>query len=561
MMLSLNCLILGRASEKSFTEDIGEEYDTDDKVKIKFVDFKVSHLKEKLFRRQIIKDITSSSEYIDLWKVDGKKVNEEENNLKEFTESDIKEKLGGVKMVGKNKLKSYFIKMSEEEEEDIHVFIVSTTTAGPSQQGVPQGPNWNDASSVYSWIQTFQLNRGRNRLVTSFGMDFEFCGRDDTIDILWNGNNLLNRNGIVERFKYHGDREKEHHPIPVVACGPGTGKSRFLDEVEELLKRNVDDLDDPNNKDNEDIQKIRNAFKNMVVINTTYGNGSPAKFEDLIIVQIDDDQVINAETSLAIRILYEYFRPKHNYGRFSFSDFRSLCKKHSTISEFTLNTALQVVHTDTVKQKETLIVLVLGIDEFNKLHDVHKGACKALVNSIGGMMLDSQNIFFIPIMAGTIEGPLEEYITESRYKQLRLPLYLLDRNHATEIGKTMGLIDEKYGKLHPYFQVSIGDVGGHVRTLEYFYEFFEREMETKDPDKKDPYKVEINHIMHQVEAKISYEYGLGSYSRWLTEVLAKAILNLPVNKDDKIKFNGKSTSYRDLSSMGLINLVLADTTT
>ena len=99
MMLSLNCLILGRASEKSFTEDIGEEYDTDDKVKIKFVDFKVSHLKEKLFRRQIIKDIASSSEYIDLWKVDGKKVDEEENNLKEFTESDIKEKIGGEKRI------------------------------------------------------------------------------------------------------------------------------------------------------------------------------------------------------------------------------------------------------------------------------------------------------------------------------------------------------------------------------------------------------------------------------------------------------------------------------
>ena len=39
-----------------------------------------------------------------------------------------KDKLGGVIMVGQNKLKSYFDKISEEEEEGIHVFIVSTST-------------------------------------------------------------------------------------------------------------------------------------------------------------------------------------------------------------------------------------------------------------------------------------------------------------------------------------------------------------------------------------------------------------------------------------------------
>jgi hypothetical protein len=125
-MLSLNCLILN--SEKSLTVDIGENYYTDDNVEIKFPDFKVSHLKEKLFRRQIIKDITRSSEYIDLWKVDSKKVDEEKGNLKEFIVDDIKDKLGGVMMVGQNKLKRYFDKMSEEEQEGIHVFIVSTST-------------------------------------------------------------------------------------------------------------------------------------------------------------------------------------------------------------------------------------------------------------------------------------------------------------------------------------------------------------------------------------------------------------------------------------------------
>ena len=126
-MLSLNCLIL--SSGTSLTEDIGEKYYTNDNVEVEFSKFKVSNLKEKLYRRQIIKDIARGSEYIDLWKVDYKKVNDYKDNLKEFTESDIKDKLGGVMMAGQNKLKSYFDKeMSEEEEEGIHIFIVLTST-------------------------------------------------------------------------------------------------------------------------------------------------------------------------------------------------------------------------------------------------------------------------------------------------------------------------------------------------------------------------------------------------------------------------------------------------
>ncbi|PKK77755.1 hypothetical protein RhiirC2_770967 [Rhizophagus irregularis] len=300
------------------------------------------------------------------------------------------------------------------------------------------------ADSIYKWIQQFTLRRDRNRLVTYFGKDFEFYGRDDAIDILWNGDKKLGRNGIVERFKHHNERDKENHPIPVVACG--TGKSRFLDEIEELLTRNAI------NCDNED---IRNTFSKMAVINTTYGNGSLAN---------KIDQYIDAE----------YFRLQRDYDEFSFASFRSLCKKYSTLTDLTLDIALRIVHTDTIKQKNQeinsnpLLVLVLGIDELNKLHDINGRICGDLVNFIGGTMLDLRGIFFIPI---------------------------------------------------------IGDVGGHV---------------------------EIKCIIQRVESKLSNEYGLGLYSR---EVLAKAILDLPVSKEEKINFDDKLTSYQDLSSMGFINLM------
>uniref|UniRef100_U9TB11 Crinkler effector protein N-terminal domain-containing protein n=1 Tax=Rhizophagus irregularis (strain DAOM 181602 / DAOM 197198 / MUCL 43194) TaxID=747089 RepID=U9TB11_RHIID len=126
-MLSLNCLILGQASKKSLTENIGETYEDDSGVVIEFSKFTVSNFKEKLFHREEVKVIVQNTGKMDLWKVDGKKVYEEENNLKEFTKSDIKDKLRGEKMIPQFPLEDYF-KAKETNIQDIHVFIVSTST-------------------------------------------------------------------------------------------------------------------------------------------------------------------------------------------------------------------------------------------------------------------------------------------------------------------------------------------------------------------------------------------------------------------------------------------------
>lgn len=106
----------------------------------------------------------------------------------------------------------------------------------------------------------------------------------------------------------------------------------------------------------------------MFVINTTYGNSTIAD---------DIDEKIQAQASLAIRILFEYFQPIHtdfpqNYG---FISFRTYCRQHhnnsSDISDFTLHSALQVIYNDFIQINPTtlnpLLVLVIGIDEINKL--------------------------------------------------------------------------------------------------------------------------------------------------------------------------------------------------
>ncbi|GES83741.1 P-loop containing nucleoside triphosphate hydrolase protein [Rhizophagus clarus] len=538
--MTLNCLILGETSLKRILPvnilGVNPIIKSNTEYCIKYNELKISDLKYIIWSK---KSNTLKIDYTDLelWMVNI--IQEEVYKLKDVKESEIREKLGATKLSPTYTFQNYFPKTFKYNS-NIHIIV---------QVPAATGPNWNDPSSIYEWIQQFNLNPGRNRLVKSFGKDFEFYGRDNTIDTLWNGDKITNRNGIVDRFLVRRSKDKSNHPLPVLAAGPGTGKSRFLDEVERLLTLKA------NNSDNED---IRNAFSNLVVINTTYGSESPASNSD--IRDVSYNKMINAQLSLAVRILFEYFRPQTSVGEFTFSSSCSLCNNYSTISHFTLDTALQVVYDDIIKRKNQekssnpLLVLVLGIDEFNRLYDTNQDVCKELTKSIMGILCHSPaNIFFIPILAGTIEGPLDQYITFSNMnKPLRLPLYLLGEDHAIEIGKAMNLFDDNYINLHPYFRISIGDIGGHLRALESFYSHFKDIVSKKDPKNKNP---NVDFIMNCVRTKISDEYHLAKYSKWMAEVLAKAILNLPVRKTDKIKLDDKLTSYQDLSSMGIIYLV------
>ncbi|PKY36418.1 hypothetical protein RhiirB3_458979 [Rhizophagus irregularis] len=140
----------------------------------------------------------------------------------------------------------------------------------------------------------------------------------------------------------------------------------------------------------------------MVVLNTTYGNGSPANSFDIRIISNRSTEIINGQKSLALRILFEYFRPQYEISELTFSQFNTLCNKLKAV-DFTLDTALRVIYADFIKQRkqETSscppLVLVLGIDEFNNLHDLQKNACKELIKTIGGVMCNSPaNIFSFP---------------------------------------------------------------------------------------------------------------------------------------------------------------------
>ncbi|PKC13950.1 hypothetical protein RhiirA5_409982 [Rhizophagus irregularis] len=96
--------------------------------------------------------------------------------------------------------------------------------------------------------------------------------------------------GMCQRFENRKKIVRNIHPISLLANGPGTRKSRFLQEIPTLLREHAENY----TNDDELLDRIKYR---MYAINVTFGNGTPASEEDTSIGQI----------SVVLQILYENF--------------------------------------------------------------------------------------------------------------------------------------------------------------------------------------------------------------------------------------------------------------
>ncbi|CAG8579759.1 7535_t:CDS:2, partial [Rhizophagus irregularis] len=74
----------------------------------------------------------------------------------------------------------------------------------------------------------------QEHLVDTYDANFPLEGRDESIKILFKGSK--GRNGICKIFEKRKSRDSNLHPIPILANGPGTVKSRLLQELPTLLR-------------------------------------------------------------------------------------------------------------------------------------------------------------------------------------------------------------------------------------------------------------------------------------------------------------------------------------
>ncbi|CAB5336414.1 unnamed protein product [Rhizophagus irregularis] len=240
--------------------------------------------------------------------------------------------------------------------------------------------------------------------------------------ILFDGNG--SRDGMCQRFENHKKIDRNIHPIPLLANGPGTGKSRSLQEIPTLLREHAENY----TNDDELLNRIKDR---MYAINVTFGNSTPENCGALEIVLKDIDTDID--------------------------------------------------------------IIIFGIDELNILHNKrgHDNPVREIVHAIGVLNCSgSGSPFYVPILAGTIQGPLEEMFRESTYRFLPLPLHLLREREVRKISEFVACSEH-------------------------------------------------NHAL-----KITLRV---KFANIVTPAIAHAILNIPVSKDDEADKGGK-VSYIDLSS-------------
>ncbi|CAG8504148.1 5615_t:CDS:2 [Funneliformis mosseae] len=419
-------------------------------------------------------------------------------------------------------------KVSHLKEHICNIYdIKEVDQPGPSKQGVPQDAvDWNNVDSIYNWIKELKRpdENQKSKLVSSFGAEFPLQGRDETLQILLNGNQT--RNGIRQRLDYIREKryDKQLHHIPILANGPGTGKSRFLQELLTLLEQYR----------NRSEHVLGNS--QVLAINITFNT----------ITNASDEDASAGPASVALRMLYEYFISGSE--TLYFNQFMRMCRNWKTLK---IETACDVVLKDI---GGNIGFFVIGIDELNVLHNLAKDnqrPVRDIVHAIGGLITNSKkNLLYVPILAGTIQGPLEKFIQESTYDLLRLPLRLLSDEEVEKITSYMKEDQELAGCINhnKTFQRFISDIGGQVRALEIFYKELLCAIKMNTP------VIDYKFVFQLVNHRLKKKYPFKEFATIMKPVVAYAILNIPVDEDDEFEIGNDKISYIDLASKGIINL-------
>ena len=363
---------------------------------------------------------------------------------------------------------------------------------------------------------------------------------------------------MLNRFKQRHVRDQTQHPIPFLACGPGTGKSRFLLEAVNVLCEKALSQDD---------EDVRKAFENVLAVNVTYGNGTSTT---------DDDVRLGGEVSVGTRLLYEYFiGTDHTLTKATLGDIQST----QDVSKLKLETVIKVICSD-FKSRSTENhnpesrnpVLILGVDEVSALHSVSPDTLRNLIYAIGRINCSSSQAFCIPILAGTIQGPIEKMVSISRYRLLQLPLPLLTEDDMLQIGRSLRLqhnnrvirLTERYLQDNTLFRRSITDIGGMARALESFYDLVIDRVKMMGEIPEDDKSLtalldslDIVMVMQDLASYLRYEYrGFQDYVDLAMPILAAAVLDMPVCVDEEIEVHGTKMTYKDLGMTGIISLQL-----
>ncbi|CAG8720635.1 8838_t:CDS:2, partial [Funneliformis mosseae] len=266
-------------------------------------------------------------------------------------------------------------------------------------------------------------------------------------------------------------------PIPFIAAGPSTEKTRVLEESLNMLQQCAE------NDSDSDLKKLVN---NAVLINVTYGNGSAASITD---------SNISGEISLSLQILYRYFVE-------GVSDLEFRVKK-AVQGEVGVTTAIDapaggimaVVAKPVGKAVEGIGE---AADEVNNLYELENSTFETMVKAFGSSCCVYGSIFYVPLLSETIYKPLHNIVTN-----LQFPV---NTNHH----------------YHRY----LVDIGSHCRTLEFFYQRCSNYIVNT---------IDFLQVMTDVYVLLKERYAFEEFAQDNSDIIAGCLLDEAMILDERIK--------------------------
>ena len=274
----------------------------------------------------------------------------------------------------------------------------------------------------------------------NFGANFTYCDRDDTFQSI---TDIFQTCYTSFKNKFY---TKETHPFVCIADGPGSGKSRFLQELasetyKSFIERTIKSDDaEPNKVD------FKKALSQALFVNITFNSSTSLNDIDK---KGSVDQWIVSRISYSLEgdlnlSYYSFLKSNHPDPDMSFLNFLSKLAKLNTF-------------------------VILGIDEINQLDNEQ---ISSLIRCVTSASYQTE-CCFVPILVGTVVKSIKELIRKSMATCIQLNLSNLSIDSCLTIAfkkipslTMQQLSDDILNKL----KLLISYSGGHCRAFEFICE-------------------------------------------------------------------------------------------